>query len=306
MIEFITPDDRAILAESFGRALDDATLERLLVTAREHAEQRYIKTLRIWPETLAAYLGQMAAYERAVAHWTLAKEMYDAQSRNYARELAAWHALPNRGDFASPTPPTDPGPAPEMPDAPVEPVPPTDADAVAMMMVEQRAAVARSRLEPAWEPVADLGIERAEIVNEAFDLVMSRLAVNQPAAQESSQEPAQLLPPVDTLMADYGAVGGVAPDLADIMLPDEPLAAAVERMTPGLDELLDMAQLLSEPSFEAAIVTIPTERFNEWTERLFAERGVLRTRRGTDDENLARENLISRVATVFARVGAKR
>lgn len=115
-----------------------------------------------------------------------------------------------------------------------------------------------------------------------------------------------LLPEPDALMADYGEVGGVAPDLADILLPDEPLATAVERMTPGLDELLDMAQLLSEPSFEAAISTIPTERFNEWTERLFAERGVLRTRRGTEDENLARENLISRVATVFARVGAKR
>jgi hypothetical protein len=65
---------------------------------------------------------------------------------------------------------------------------PTDASAVALLMAEQRAAVARARLEPKPEIVIDLGIERAEIVNEAFDLVMSRLAAK-PSPEPVIQEP---------------------------------------------------------------------------------------------------------------------
>lgn len=95
-------------------------------------------------------------------------------------------------------------------------------------------------------------------------------------------------------------------DLQQLMAGEETLAAAVERMTPGLDELLDMASALSEPSFEQAIVTIPVEKRNTWTERLFDERARLRLKRNTDEENLDRENLISRVATVFTKVGSKR
>ena len=68
----------------------------------------------------------------------------------------------------------------------------------------------------------------------------------------------------------------------------------------------DLAQVVSEQSLEKAINTIPTERFNDWTERLLDERARLRLKRGTDEQNIPRENLINRVANTFARVGAKR
>jgi len=95
-------------------------------------------------------------------------------------------------------------------------------------------------------------------------------------------------------------------DLAQLVTGEETLAQAVERMTPGLDELLDMAQALSNPSLEKAIATIEPERANDWMERLFSERGRLRLARGTVDENLSRENLINKTVGVFGRVGAKR
>ena len=95
-------------------------------------------------------------------------------------------------------------------------------------------------------------------------------------------------------------------DLAQLVTGEETLAQAVERMTPGLDELLDMAQALSSASLEKAIATIEPERANDWMERLFAERGRLRLARSTVDENLPRENLINKTVGVFGRVGAKR
>ena len=95
-------------------------------------------------------------------------------------------------------------------------------------------------------------------------------------------------------------------DLAQLVTGEETLAQAVERMTPGLDELLDMAQALSNASLEKAVATIDPERANDWMERLFSERGRLRLARGTVDENLSRENLINKTVGVFGRVGAKR
>ena len=203
MTDLFSYDDLGVLTESFGRVPDDDLLARLLSTARDLAGQRYSAALRIWPETLAAYQGQLAAYDRRMSNWLAAKEMSDRMARTYEAEHARWSARPDRGDVASPTPPLDPGPAPEMPEAPIEPAAPTDADAVAMLMAEQRAAVARARLEPKWEPVIDMELERAEIVNEAFDLVMRKLSVQ----VTPEPDPAQLLPPVDTLMSDYGPVG---------------------------------------------------------------------------------------------------
>lgn len=95
-------------------------------------------------------------------------------------------------------------------------------------------------------------------------------------------------------------------DLAQLVTGEETLAQAVERMTPGLDELLDMAQALSNASLEKAVATIEPERANDWMERLFSERGRLRLARGTVEENLSRENLINKTVGVFGRVGAKR
>lgn len=117
-------------------------------------------------------------------------------------------------------------------------------------------------------------------------------------------------PAPDDRLSDWETVGDVGPeipaDLAQLMLDDEPLSDAVARMTPSLDELLDMAQVLSDASLERAASALSPESIEDWTERLWVEKARLRTKRGTDDENLSRENLISRVTGTFTRVGAKR
>ncbi len=59
-------------------------------------------------------------------------------------------------------------------------------------------------------------------------------------------------------------------------------------------------------ALKAAIMAIPGERIDEWTERLHDEKARLRLKRGTKEENLDRENLINRVNGMFAQVGAKR
>lgn len=98
----------------------------------------------------------------------------------------------------------------------------------------------------------------------------------------------------------------VPPDIAPMMLKDETLAEAVERMTPGMDELLDLASVLGDGSLEEALRTIPPDRVSDWTGRLNDEKGRIRLLRGTVEENIERENLINRVMNTFARVGAKR
>jgi hypothetical protein len=68
------------------------------------------------------------------------------------------------------------------------------------------------------DPLADLEIERAEIVNEAFDLVMSRLG-SAPVAPVVEPEP-PLLPAPDALMSDWGEVGAGTDDITGDMLLD--------------------------------------------------------------------------------------
>jgi hypothetical protein len=129
------------------------------------------------------------------------------------------------------------------------------------------------------------------------------------AADISVFAEAPLLPAPDALMSDWGEVGaypGVPDDFVQLMTGDETLEQAVERMTLGVDELLDMATVLSDPSLELALCTVPPERVNEWTEKLITEKARLRRLRGTVDENFGRENLVSRVQGMFAQVGAKR
>jgi hypothetical protein len=78
----------------------------------------------------------------------------------------------------------------------------------------------------------DLEIERAEIVNEAFDLVMSRLG-SAPKAPDpvyadhagtsypwTRPADAPLLPAPDALMSDWGEVGPAADDITGDMLLD--------------------------------------------------------------------------------------
>jgi hypothetical protein len=145
-------------------------------------------------------------------------------------------------------------------------------------------------------------IAEAEIVNIVLDVLGNRQAP-EPAPK------APLLPAPDALMSDWGEVGaypGVPDDFVQLMTGDETLEQAVERMTIGVDELLDMATVLSDPSLELALCTVPPERVNEWTEKLITEKARLRRLRGTVDENFGRENLVSRVQGMFAQVGAKR
>jgi hypothetical protein len=151
---------------------------------------------------------------------------------------------------------------------------------------------------PEPEPCADLLHELDALKDENAEL----------KAELASLREDRPFPTMGEKLADYDAVGdeGMPEDLAQIMTGDETLEAAVDRMTPGIEELLDLAQVVSEQSLEKAIATIPAERFNDWTERLLDERARLRLKRGTDEENITRENLINRVANTFARVGAKR
>jgi len=129
------------------------------------------------------------------------------------------------------------------------------------------------------------------------------------ARDRSVFQEAPLLPAPDALMSDWGEVGaypGIPDDFVQLMTGEETLEQAVERMTLGVDELLDMATVLSDQSLELALCTVPPERVNEWTEKLITEKARLRRLRGTVDENFGRENLVSRVQGMFAQVGAKR
>lgn len=149
-------------------------------------------------------------------------------------------------------------------------------------------------VEVAPEPTVDLAAE-----NEALRRRIAEL--------EAMEAP--LLPAPDALMSDWGEVGaypGVPDDFVQLMTGEETLEQAVERMTIGVDELLDMATVLSDQSLELALCTVPPERVNEWTEKLITEKARLRRLRGTVDENFGRENLVSRVQGMFAQVGAKR
>jgi len=158
------------------------------------------------------------------------------------------------------------------------------------------------------EPVI---VEPVEAIAEpvpTVDLAAENEALRRRIAELEAIE-APLLPAPDALMADWGEVGaypGIPDDFVQLMTGEETLEQAVERMTLGVDELLDMATVLSDQSLELALCTVPPERVNEWTEKLITEKARLRRLRGTVDENFGRENLVSRVQGMFAQVGAKR
>ena len=154
-----------------------------------------------------------------------------------------------------------------------------------------------------WKLVNEQGEEVANYVDQ-LQAKIAELEAENARLKEPAPEPHNFPENMSDLLTDWAEPA--SEDLQQLMAGEETLAAAVERMTPGLDELLDMASALSEASFEQAIVTIPVEKRNTWTERLFDERARLRLKRNTDEENLDRENLISRVATVFTKVGSKR
>lgn len=169
---------------------------------------------------------------------------------------------------------------------------------------------------PVVQPPKPLSLDQlAEVVG----YLLPGFEADEPATEPPAPEPEPALeagadawkfPAPDDRLSDWETVGDVGPeipaDLAQLMLDDEPLSDAVARMTPSLDELLDMAQVLSDASLERAASALSPESIEDWTERLWVEKARLRTKRGTDDENLSRENLISRVTGTFTRVGAKR
>lgn len=161
-------------------------------------------------------------------------------------------------------------------------------------VAEPVAKVAAS--DPREEELAALRARVAEL--EARDASVFA----EPVIQEPERARDELLD-FDDAIRDLPAMPD---DLSQLMTGDETLGRAVERLTPGVDELLDMASALSESSLETAIATIPPERVNEWTEKLITEKARLRLLRGTDQENFPRENLVNRVQTMFAQVGAKR
>jgi len=179
MTDLFSYDDLGILTQSLGRAPDDALLAQLIDTARDMASAQYAAQLQRYPSVIEAHREKLAQYEREFAAWSEAAQDYDRQSRRYEGALQTWLSVVNKEDMPAPVKPVHLGPMPEALETPPEPVPPTDADAVAMMMDEQRKAVARMANETISDTLIDLGIERAEIVNEAFDMVMSRLSVNQ-------------------------------------------------------------------------------------------------------------------------------
>jgi hypothetical protein len=213
MTNLFSYDDLGVLTESLGRVPDDALLFDLVETAREVAGERYNRACISHDRDMESWRAGMETHTLRMAQWSRAVEQHAAAMRDHAVTLEGWGLDPTL--YPKPVPPEGPGPAPQYGEPPVAPVAPTDADAVAMLMAEQRAAVARARLEPKWEPVINMEIERAEIVNEAFDLVMSALK-----AKPALEPEPPLLPAPDALMSDWGEVGAGTDDITGDMLLD--------------------------------------------------------------------------------------
>jgi hypothetical protein len=190
MIDLFTPDDRAVLAESFGREPDDTLLAKLLDTAREIARTEYHDDLSRYASRLEIYRNRLAQYEHDFAAWSVAAQDFSRQSRRYEGALSVWRSAASREDMPEPPAPVDPGPMPERPEAPVEPTVPTDASAVALLMAEQRAAVARARLEPKPAPASNW---RQEIE----DTIAYLMSPADPVPEPATEPPPQLLPEPD-------------------------------------------------------------------------------------------------------------
>jgi hypothetical protein len=210
MTNLFSYDDLGVLTESLGRVPDDALLFDLVETAREVAGERYNRACISHDRDMESWRAGMETHTLRMAQWSRAVEQHAAAMRDHAVTLEGWGLDPTL--YPKPVPPEGPGPAPQYAEPPAEPVPPTDEDAVAMLMAEQRAAVERMKHETPVTFAPDLEIERAEIVNEAFDLVMAALK-GKPALEP---EP-PLLPAPDALMSDYGPVGD---DITGDMLLD--------------------------------------------------------------------------------------
>jgi hypothetical protein len=107
--------------------------------------------------------------------------------------------------------------------------------------------------------------------------------------------------PQSARISDFGDVG-----INELLLPGETFADAVERLTPGLDELLGLGDALADASMEDVIRSMSPGKRSSWVEKLNSEKADLRTKRQTDKENFPREGQIDRLANLFARVGEKR
>lgn len=279
-IDLFTPEDRAVLAVSFGREPDDELLVRLLDTGRQLAADAHASALNRYPAQLETYRRLLTEYERAHASWSVAWQAFDRHSRRYDGALQTWLTVANKEDMPMPAKPVHPGPAPERPEAPAEPSEPTDMDAVAMLMAEQRAAVLRMETEEISEASPDMEVERAEIVNEAYDLVMRKLSAQQ---RESEALPSP-----------------VADDAHKFPAPDErpPLDAEAEAA-------LTTDDLLGEPDDVASdvISKLSRDRRRRFTELLNVELAELQLARGGPKEDRRREQKIERLLGIFARAG---
>jgi len=261
--DLFTEEDRAVLAQSMERAIDDALLVRLMATARALVAQRYVDELRIYPAKLEAYERQRADHERDLQVWTEASREYDRRSRRYEGELANWDAASNREGWPKPVPPVDPGPRPIEPEKPAEPVEPSDNDAVIALMQEQRAAVARAVLEDK----APLLPVRDEL-QEQIDFI--RWVVGEPASA-----------PAD--------VHNFPENLTD-KLSD-------------WDTVPDEANLTTADLTEEVIQKLTAAKRKKFTELLNVELAELQQERGGPREDLPREAEIEKLLGLFARVG---
>lgn len=97
----------------------------------------------------------------------------------------------------------------------------------------------------------------------------------------------------------------IPPQIASLMEEGETLTDAVNRMTPDLDSLVNLAGSLDDDAVKAAIGAMSGAKRIQWVEQLNDEKGRLRRARGTDNEDLAREARIDRLTNLFARVGEK-
>ena len=277
MRDYITDEHRAVIAAATGQPCTDALLRRFLARIPEHIARREAKRKAI-------YEAAQADYPRKARKWAADRKLWFERFT----EIADWEERKQSLDAMQAS-------LPKLPDKAA-----MKAMHMRLKQLGDRPAEIESEPQPpkAPEPL------RAETEEEAWLHLMADMA---------GTLSAPLLPAPDALMADYGPVGtdeapypGVPDDFVQLMTGDETLEQAVERMTLGVDELLDMATVLSDPSLELALCTVPPERVNEWTEKLITEKARLRRLRGTVDENFGRENLVSRVQGMFAQVGAKR
>lgn len=273
MTDLFSYDDLGVLTESLGRAPDDAMLIDLLETARQVAGERYDRACASHDRDMESWRSGMETHTLRMAQWSNAVEAHAAAMRDYAVMLEGWGLEPTM--YPKPAPPEGPGPAPQYGDPPAAPVAPTDADAVAMLMAEQRAAVARMKHETPAKPVSNW---RQEMEDTIAWLMSSADPVVEP-----EPDTGQLLPPVDTLMSDYGPVG-----------MDEEAEAALTT-----DDLLSA----TDDAVADVVAKLTRQKRKRFTELLNVELAELEQSRGGPKEDRKREARIQRLLGVFARVG---